>query len=125
MLTRRISFCQQSAYDTVSQTILTKEGLITNMSDEKAALQKANQESSAKLQLKEQEIIQSESRLKALEDQLKCELAAKEDSVREAQEAQRERSRMEEEWRHKMRQMEEEISVLTQRNTDLQVRHLS
>ncbi len=80
------------------------------MTDVMAALEVKNVESLAKLQLKEEEIDQSTSKLRALEDQLRCELAAKEESVRGVEDLQSER-----------RKMEEEISILKTQNTELQV----
>ncbi|KAK9528250.1 hypothetical protein VZT92_014733 [Zoarces viviparus] len=75
--------------------------------------------------LKDSELIRSEEewkiKLTALEDQMRCELAAKEESFQREQELQRQ-SREMEDWRN---QKEEEIKLLTQQNADLQLHNLS
>ncbi|KAK9532017.1 hypothetical protein VZT92_011399 [Zoarces viviparus] len=75
--------------------------------------------------LKDSELIGSEAewkiKLTALEDRMRCELAAKEESFQREQELQRQ-SREMEDWRN---QKEEEIKLLTQQNADPQVHNLS
>ncbi|KAK9538857.1 hypothetical protein VZT92_004002 [Zoarces viviparus] len=75
--------------------------------------------------LKDSELIGSEVewkiKLTALEDRMRCELAAKEESFQREQELQRQ-SREMEDW---CNQKEEEIKLLTQQNADLHVHNLS
>ncbi len=70
---------------------------VVALMDEKTALQDDQLKITAELKEKEEHIVQSEMKFKALEDQFKLELAAK----------------------------EAKIQFLTTRNSELQVRHLS
>uniref|UniRef100_UPI0037E84141 nuclear distribution protein nudE homolog 1-like n=1 Tax=Semicossyphus pulcher TaxID=241346 RepID=UPI0037E84141 len=64
-------------------------------------------------------------KVKALEDQLRSNLAAKEVCLQREQELQSQSSKMKEELSDKVSQKEQEIKLLTQQNSDLQVLHLS
>ncbi len=102
----------------LSQVILEKDDLIAKTQNEKKALESEILESSAKLQEKEQEIIQSgegwKTKTEALEDQLRCELAAKKESLEKAREES-----------IRVSQLEEELKLRHQQNNDLQVSHTS
>ncbi|XP_026204941.1 golgin subfamily A member 6-like protein 22 [Anabas testudineus] len=97
--------------------------IIKGMNDQRSLYEELN-ETSAKLDKKEMEIILKEAKwrvqFKTLEGQLKCEVAEKEAGFERMQELERKHSKEEEVWLHKVIQMEEDIQLLTQRHTELQ-----
>ncbi|XP_026231657.1 tropomyosin-like [Anabas testudineus] len=120
----RLDFNRQVDLFAQQRTHLIAKG----MNDRRSLCDQLN-ETTARLIQKEVEIIKREAKwqaqFKTLEGQVKDEVAEKTAAFLRLQELERKHREDEDEWLHKVSQVEENIELLTQRNNELQVHHLS